>query len=189
MMAASHLDHSIMELLLAKGADAVAVDSTYYDGYNAIFHAVNSDKNRQDKPGGLHACVSLLQKYGASIDTQDTKGASALMRAVEWYQDQHGVVSTLLDLGASIDIVDKEGNTALTMSSSAELTERLCVSGANVNLETSRGTALSLAEGDKRQVLLRHGALLVPSCSSGEVYTATRNSTGKKRKSGRKKRS
>ena len=62
MMAASHLDHQMLSLLLAKGADPLAVDSTYYDGYNAIFHAVKSDKNRerttQALHGSLHACIS-----------------------------------------------------------------------------------------------------------------------------------
>jgi ankyrin repeat protein len=186
MMAASYLDHSMIELLLAKGADAMAADSTYYDGWNAIFHAVNSSKNSENSPEALRACVAILQSYGASIDTQDTKGATALMKAVEWYQDKHGVVSALLDLGASIDVVDEEGNTVL-MLASVELTERLCVRGADVNLKSSRGTAFDLAADDKRQVLLRHGAIPVPS--SGQAPATTRNSNGKKRKSGRKKRS
>jgi len=84
MMAASHLDHPMLTLLLDKGADALAVVSTYHDGYNAIFYAVNSHKNREDTPGVLHACVSILQRYGADIDAQDTKGASVLMKDVEW---------------------------------------------------------------------------------------------------------
>lgn len=101
MMAASHLDHPMLSLLLAKGADALAVDSTYHDGYNAIFHVVNSDKNRESVTealhGALHACISIPQTYGADINAQDTKGATVLMKAVEWYQDKHGVVGTLLD--------------------------------------------------------------------------------------------
>jgi ankyrin repeat protein len=186
MMAASHLDHLMVEMLLAKGADAMAVDSTNYDGYNAIFHAVNSDKNRGDNSGALEACVSILQKHGASIDAQGTKGATALMKAVEWYQDRHGVVSTLLDLGASIDVADDEGSTALILAS-VETAELLCVRGADVNLRSSRGTALDLASDDKEQVLLRHGAL--PTPSSGQSVAASKNSKGKKRKSGKKRRS
>jgi len=186
MMAASYLDHSMIELLLAKGADALVVDSTYYDGWNAIFHAVNSFKNSENNPEALHACVAILQSYGASIDTRDTNGASVLMKAVEWYQDKYGVVSTLLDLGASIDVVDEEGNTAL-MLASVELTELLCVRGADVNLKSSRGTAFDLAANDKRRVLPCHGAIPVPS--SGQTSAATKNSKGKKRKSGRKPRS
>lgn len=176
----------IIELLLAKGAGALAVDSTYYDGYNAIFHAVNAHENRESEPEAFHACVAILQSRGVSIDTWDTKGATALTKAVEWYQDKHGVVSTLLALGASIDVVDEEGNPAL-MLASAELTELLCVRGADVNLKSSRGTAFDLATDDKRQVLLRHGER--PTPSFGQTSVATRNSKGKQRKSGRKKRS
>jgi hypothetical protein len=72
MMAASHLDCDMIELLLAKGADAEAVDSTYYYGYNAIFHAVRSVKNTEDNSKALSACISILQKHGVSIDAQDT---------------------------------------------------------------------------------------------------------------------
>ena len=186
MMAASHLDHRMLALLLVKGADALAVDSTYHDGYNAIFYAVDSHKNRESGPGVLHACVSILQRYGTDIDARDAKGATVLMKAVEWYQDKHGVVSTLLDLGASDDVVDEEGNTAL-MLASAEVAELLCTRGADVNLRTSRGTAFDLATDEKRLILLQYGAL--PTPPSGQCPAASKYSKGKKRKSGRKKRS
>lgn len=164
MLAASHLDHAMLELLLDKGADALAVDSTHFEGYNAIFYAVNSHKTGEYSPTVLHACVSTLQSFGADIDAQDTKGMTALMKAVEWYQDKHGVVSTLLDLGASDDVVNEEGNTAL-MLASVELTELLCARGADVNLRTSRGTAFDLATDEKRKILLQYGAL--PTLSPG----------------------
>lgn len=186
MMAASYLDNFMIELLLANGADAVAVDATYYGGHNAIFYAVDSAENREDNPEALKACVSLLQEHNASINAQSTKGATALMKAVEWYQDRHGVVRTLLDLGASIDIADEEGNTALTLAS-VETTELLCARGADVNFRSSRGTAFDLATDDKRQVLLHHGAL--STSAFGKTCTARETSKGKKRKSGKKKRS
>jgi len=174
MMAASHLDHQMLSLLLAKGADPLAVDSTYYDGYNAIFHAVKSDKNRetitQALHGSLDACISILLTYGADINAKDTKGATVLMKAVEWWQEEYDVVGTLLDLGASDDVVDEEGNTAL-MLASALVAELLCVEGADVNLKTSRGTALDLATGEKRQILLQYGA--IPTPSSGPSSAAT----------------
>ena len=185
MMAASHLDRSMLKLLLDKGADAVAVDFKYYDGYNAVFHAVKSGRNREHSPGALQACILILQYYGADIDAQDTKGASVLMKAVEWYQNKHGVVSTLLDQGASDGVVDEEGNTAL-MLASVEVTELLCARGADVNLKTSRGTAFDLATEDKRQILLQYVA--IPIHSSSQSPAATKNSKGKKRKTGRKKR-
>jgi ankyrin repeat protein len=161
MLAASNLDVDMLDLLLSKGADAAAMDTSYFDGFNAIFHAVNSEKNRDGNPGALAACVKSLQRYGASIDAQDNKGVTPLMKAVEWYQDSHNVVGTLLDLGASIDVVDQEGNSAL-MRASVATAQLLRARGADVNLATSRGTAFSLAENDKRQVLLRHGAIPTP---------------------------
>lgn len=186
MMAASQLNHSMIELLLAKGADAVAVDSTYYDGYNAIFHAVYSVRNQDDNPEALRACVLILQKHGASIDMQGTTGATALMKAIEWYQDSHNVVRTLLDLGASVNIMDNEGNTAL-MLASVETTELLCVRGADVNFASSRGTAFDLAADDKRQVLLRHGAL--PTPGDDQSSAVAKKGKGKKRKTVVKKKS
>ena len=184
-MAASHLDCDMIELLLAKSAHAEAVDSTYYDGYNAIFHAVRSVKNTEDNSKALSACISILQEHGVSIDAQDTKGATALKKAVEWYQASHGVVGTLLGLGASIDVVDDEGNTPLILAS-IEVTELLCAGGADVNLRSSRGTAFDLAADDKRQVLLRFGAIPAPSPS--QLSATTGNSKGKSRKAGKKRR-
>ena len=108
VMAASHLDHSTRKLLLRKGADAMAVESKYYDGYDAIFYAAKSGRKREYSPCALQACISILQYYGADIDAQDNKGASVLMKAVEWYQHKHSVVNTLLELGALDDAVDKK---------------------------------------------------------------------------------
>jgi ankyrin repeat protein len=161
MLAASNLDVGMLDLLLSKGADAAAMDTSYFDGFNAIFHAVNSEKNCDGNPGALVACVRSLQRYGASIDAQDNKGATPLMKAVEWHQDSHNIVRTLLDLGASIDVVEQEGNCAL-MLASVDTAELLCARRADIHLATSRGTAFSLAENDKRQVLLRHGAIPTP---------------------------
>jgi ankyrin repeat protein len=161
MLAASSLDADMLDLLLSKGADATAMDTSYFDGFNAIFHAVRSERNCDGNPGALAACVKILQRYGASIDTQDNKGATPLRKAVEWHQDSHNVVGTLLDLGASIDVVDQEGNSAL-MRTSVAAAELLCACGADVNLATSRGTAFGLADNDKRKALLRYGAIPTP---------------------------
>jgi ankyrin repeat protein len=161
MLAASNLDAEMLDLLLSKGADATTMDTSYFDGFNAIFHAVKSERNCDGNPGALAACVNILQRYGASIDTQDSKGATPLMKAVEWHQDKHNVVGTLLDLDASIDVVDQEGNSAL-MRASVATAELLCARGADVNLATSRGTAFGLADDDKRKVLLRYGAIPTP---------------------------
>jgi ankyrin repeat protein len=161
MLVASNLDADMLDLLLSKGADATAMDTSYFDSFNAIFHAVKSERNCDGNPGALAACVNILQRYGASIDTQDSKGATPLMKAVEWHQDKHNVVGTLLDLDASIDVVDQEGNSAL-MRASVATAELLCARGADVNLATSRGTAFGLADDDKRKVLLRYGAIPTP---------------------------
>jgi ankyrin repeat protein len=183
MLAASNLDADMLDLLLSKGADAATMDTSYYDGFNAVFHAVNSEKNRDGSQGALAACLRILQRYGASIDAQDNKGATPLMKAVEWHQNSHNVVGTLLDVGASIDVVDQEGNSAL-MRASVATAELLCVRGADVNLTTSRGTAFSLADNDKRQVLLRHGAIPTPfpdAAAPDKVKSRKRKSKGKKR--------
>jgi ankyrin repeat protein len=133
----------------------------------------------------LAACVKILQRYGASIDTQDNKGATPLMKAVEWHQDSHNVVGTLLDLGASIDIVDQEGNSALLRASVATA-ELLCARGADVNLVTSHGTAYDIADDDKRQVLLRHGAIptLVPDVSVSDKGKARKRKFWEKKRAG-----
>ena len=96
-----------------------------------------------------------------NLNSAGENGETALMFAATF--GDASTVSDLIKRGAKIEIHDQTGNSALTMASTADATEALVVSGANVNLLTSSGeSALSIAISrgriDQARVLLTHGA-------------------------------
>lgn len=98
---------------------------------------------------GDHEAVALLLLGGASIDSQDSNGSSALMLALE--NKHENVAQMLLDKGAKIDIKNSAGDDALINACKWELNtmaEKLLDSRADVNASNESGeTPLILACG------------------------------------------
>jgi ankyrin repeat protein len=95
--------YEIMELLLAKGADANATGDW---NRTALMFANTAAK------------VDLLVRTGAKVEAQDEYGETALMHAAE--RGDAAVVSGLLNRGADVNATDKKGDHALLSSLDSE---------------------------------------------------------------------
>lgn len=81
----------------------------------------------------------LLQQEGIQLDIQDSKGKTALMKAVDSKSKQ--IVELLINHDANIDLQDLDGKTALVHSvrnDLQEITQLLLQRGANTHVEDSK---------------------------------------------------
>lgn len=125
-------------------------------------------------PGGI-AMVKFLLEAGASIDTRNAHGSTALALAAA-----HGcteVVRILLLEGARIDLTDNNGWTALAIASfrgHAEVVQVLLDFGSNVHHVSDAGTALTSASYAGHDAIVR---LLLQHSAHVNDYTVYSAST------------
>lgn len=153
LIAAYEGDKEKVQSLLSQGANVNARDK---DGNTALMKAALISEDLE--------IVKLLLDKGAKVNAQNNEGDTALIYAAE--SKEADILQALLGKGAAINHQNKNGYSALIMASAGTnrfanfkvLVER----GANLELKTERGTALSysisnnLAENVK--LLLQKGA-------------------------------
>ncbi|CAE7226718.1 ANKHD1, partial [Symbiodinium sp. CCMP2456] len=107
-------------------------------------------------PGGGVAMVKFLLEAGASIESKNAYGITALARAAGLGCTE--VVRLLLLKGASVDSTDDNGWTALTTASNrghAEVVQVLLDFGSNVHHMSHCGTALTSASYTGHDAIVR----------------------------------
>ncbi|CAG0904238.1 unnamed protein product [Cyprideis torosa] len=139
--------HSVVELLLAHGADP-------------------NITNREEETSPLHQAKSaetaeLLIANGAVVNAKDGDGDTPLVLATE--NNRHSVVEVLLANRADPNIANRYGTSPLHRAKSAETAELLIAKGAEVNAMDEDGdTPLFAATENNRhsvvEVLLANGA-------------------------------
>ena len=158
-------DTEIIRLLLEKGADVNAKESTI--GATALSFA-SSD--------GHPEIVRLLLENGADMNAKDNvTGYTALIEATS--NNEIEVVRLLLENGADINAKDLRGMTALMMASikgNAEIVRLLLEYGADVNIVDNHNyTAVMLATMTRHAEiveLLTSNMYQTPKCMSQEEY-------------------
>jgi len=157
---AAHLGHTdVVKDLLAAGANREARGSIL-KGTPLLLAA----------RGGYRGIVALLAVF-AKLNIYDSRGASALMLAIEQPDEivkpQRrilGILETLIRAGIDLDLQDYEGNTALMWAirrRNLDALRLLLSSGANPHLKNDAGqTALQIADesGDTEIVQIFHTA-------------------------------
>lgn len=157
---AAHLGHTdVVKDLLAAGANREATGSMLKD--TPLLLAAR---------GGHRGIVALLAAF-AKLNVHDSRGASALMLAIEQpggiVKPQRrilGILGTLINAGIDLDLQDYEGNTALIWAirwRNLDALRLLLSSGANPRLKNDAGqTALQIADksGDMEIVQILHTA-------------------------------
>jgi hypothetical protein len=130
---------------------------------------VNGQDEKQDKMTPLFVAVEhgnleilrLLLDHGASANTTDEDGDSALIIAAEYSSAE--ALRALIDAGADVNLANKEGRTALmaaAMDDKLASVELLLSFGAFVNARNSDGSSAWDLTSDKdvRALLERFGA-------------------------------
>lgn len=128
-----HLPNSMMNFLIAKGADANAVNG---NGETPLFSAAKADNI---------GAIDLLVKNGASLSAKDNLGSSPLHAAVRW--DSLTAAERLITLGLNIDCQNVGGKTPLAeaaVEGNITMAKLLLAHGANPNTYDQNGrTCLS----------------------------------------------
>lgn len=177
----------LVDALLAHGADPdarasdgstpllLAVTSTFPDCVPTLLaHGANPNK-RGARPGSpsllaypLHIAVrkdaEVLLKFGASVDSRDSEGATPLITHCETIDAE--CIPLLLQHGASVAVTDNIGFTALhyaVESQPTKMVKMLLEYGAETEARTTDGKtplmcAVQFGNGDATQLLLEHGA-------------------------------
>jgi ankyrin repeat protein len=128
-------DRELFKLLLSKRADVNARDQK---GNTPLIEAASN--------GGGAGTVAALLDAGAAVNVTNEAGETALILAAR-LDDNLDVIRMLLARGAAPNAVAKTGWTALmqaAMSDHAETAKLLLAGGADINLRTPIGTALTL---------------------------------------------
>jgi ankyrin repeat protein len=155
MMAASRHGPGMLDLLLSRGANATAVDSSQRTAIDYLSPIPIFDTAQDADPV---ECISILVRNGVDVNAVDRDGSTALMVA-SLYGAGIDIVTALLDAGALVNATNTFGNFALMMtiirggrfSDSGgvpllRFVELLCERGADVGLANSSGrNALSIA--------------------------------------------
>lgn len=122
----------VVELLLRRGADPLALDMKYEA----------TPLHWAAERGSVQAAELLLQN-GCPVDTRDKlTGSTPLHWAVEY--DMQALAAVLIRSGADVDAMSNEGGTALLLAverDSIGSVELLIGAGADVNLCNSEGIA------------------------------------------------
>lgn len=133
-------------LLLMHGADIHKKDS---DGYDSIFHAINSDAKWAIEP---------LFALGANVQTRNLKGQTLLHVAT--FAEDADMINSLLDRGVDINANDENGETSLMIAAKLncpDLAVLLIDRGADIYAKDEKGrTALELAPEDTRAAIEAH---------------------------------
>jgi ankyrin repeat protein len=126
-----------------KSNDNEWINSPDSDGHTPLFYLIDCTLRQPQ----LIKYVQQLILLGASIDTQNKDGITALMLAA--FNREHTIVQLLLDKGASIDTQNKDGITALMLAAEKGYTaivKLLLDKGASIDTQNNYGnTALMLA--------------------------------------------
>jgi ankyrin repeat protein len=155
MMAASRHGPEMLDLLLSRGANATAVDSSQRTAIDYLSRIPIFDTAQDADPV---KCISTLVRNGVDVNAVDRDGSTALMVA-SLYGAGFDIVTALLDAGALVNATNAFGNSALMMTvirgrrfadsgvvPLLRFVELLCERGAGVALTNSSGkNALSIA--------------------------------------------
>jgi ankyrin repeat protein len=158
MIAASRHGPEMLDLLLSRGANATAVDSSQRTAIDYLSRIPIFDTAQEADPV---KCISTLVRNGVDVNAVDRDGSTALMVA-SLYGAGINIVTALLDSGALVNATDTFGNSALIMTvirggrfadsggvPLPRFVELLCERGADVSLMNSSGKdALSTARED-----------------------------------------
>jgi len=152
MLAVYNNHRSVAELLLQNGASVYDND---VNGFTSLILAAQKGNNE---------IVELLLSNGAKVDARDFRGRTALHFSA--YCGFSSIMMILLQFNAPINAKNSKLETALNSSScnaKIDCIEFLLSNGADVNIRSICGTALSLAisKGHKEiaELLRKHGAI------------------------------
>ena len=149
------------EMLIKAGAD---VNATLYTGNSsALMLAVQVNSS---------TIVNLLLQAGASVNSQNRDGETALINAIEW--GNACCLNVLIQSGADVNMTYQNDETALMLAlirGYTECVDELINAGADVNVKSGTGeTALSYALIGRNDACIRlmiqagvdgHGSMLL----------------------------
>jgi hypothetical protein len=148
MIAASRHGPEMLDLLLSRGANATALDSSQRTAIDYLSRIPIFDTAQDADPVN---CISTLIRNGVDVNAVDWDGSTALMVA-SLYGAGFDIVTALLDAGALVNATNTFWNSALMMTiirggrfadsggvPLLRFVELLCERGADVALMNSSG--------------------------------------------------